>query len=207
METIDDFLKVYSGYGYGDGSGSGYGYGDGSGYGYGYGYGYGDGSGDGSGYGYGYGSDIKQYNGIQIYKIDGIQTGITSVKGNIAKGFILNDDWTTSNCFIVKEGNYFAHGETLHDAFEALQEKLIENMPIEQRIEKFKAQFPDFSYKYPAKDLFTAHNLLTGSCKFGRKSWCENKGIDINKDLFTIHEFITLTKDSYKGEIILKLKK
>ena len=192
MEAIDKFLQVIDGSGYG----SGFGFGSGDGFGYGY------GSGDGSGYGDG----IKQYKGIPIHKIDGIQTGFTSIKGNIAKGFILNIDWTATDCFIVKEGNYFAHGNTLHEAFQALQEKLNANMPIEQRIAKFKDQFPDFSAKYSAKDLFTAHNLLTGSCRLGRQSWCENKGINIDTDSFSIHEFIVLTKASYGGDIIKLLE-
>ena len=59
--------------------------------------------------------------------------------------------------------------------------------------------------KYSAKDLFIWHHILTGSCKFGREIFCKDRNIDINKDEFTIYEFIDLTKDSYMGEIIKKL--
>ena len=195
------------GYGYGDGNGDGYGSGDGDGYGYGDGDGYG--SGDGDGYGYGDGSGdgygVKSINGNPIYVVDNIPTIITNVKGNIAKGFILDSDLSLTPCFIVKKNNQFSHGNTLHEAFESLQEKLYDDSTEEERIFKFKEHFSDFSKKYSAKDLFIWHHILTGSCKFGREIFCKDRNIDINKDEFTIYEFIDLTKDSYMGEIIKKL--
>ena len=190
-EIIDRFLSVSYGYGYG--YGSGYGSGDGSGY------GSGDGSGDGSGYG------IKSLNGQKIYEIDGVQTIISSVRGNVAKGFILQNDLTLTPCFIVKESDKFAHGETLHEAFESLQEKLYDNSTEEERISKFKEHFTDFNKKYKAKELFTWHHILTGSCKAGRMSFCKDHGIDVDNDEYTVYEFISITKDAYGGSIISKL--
>ena len=190
-----------SGSGSGDGSGSGYGYGSGSGYGY----GYGDGSGSGSGYGSGYGDRIKSINGNNVYRIDGLPTIFVSVRNNIAKGFILQTDLSLTPCYIVKENNKFAHGNTLREAFEALQEKLYDDSTEEERIERFKEHFVDFSKKYTANELFIWHHILTGSCKIGRESFCKNKGINIEKDAFTIYEFIELTKNEYNGNIIKKL--
>lgn len=212
-DRIKQFLNIGdgSGYGFGDGDGNGYGYGDGYGYGYGdgdgYGSGYGSGYGDGSGSGYGDGSGdgVKSINGNPIYVVDNIPTIITNVKGNIAKGFILHTDLSLTPCFIVKKNNQFSHGNTLHEAFESLQEKLYDDSTEEERIFKFKEHFSDFSKKYSAKDLFIWHRILTGSCKFGREIFCKDRNIDINKDEFTIYEFIDLTKDSYMGEIIKKL--
>lgn len=129
METLETrinaFLSTTSGEGFGFGYGSGEGYDNGSGFGdgddackcFGYGYdagkcagagaGYGYGNGDGAGYGYG---GIKELNGDNVHLIDGIQTIIKSVRGNIAQGFILKNDLTLQPCYIVKEQNYFAHG-------------------------------------------------------------------------------------------------
>ena len=196
-----------SGYGYGSGSGSGSGdgYGSGSGYGYGSGDGSGSGYGDGSGYGYGYGYDIKSVNGNTIYIVDNIPTIITNVKGNIAKGFILGSDLSLTPCFIVKGNDQFSHGNTLHEAFESLQEKLYDDSTEEERIDKFKEHFSDFSKKYSAKELFMWHHVLTGSCKAGRESFCRDKGIDVDNDKFTVYEFIELTRNSYGGEVIRKL--
>ena len=210
------------GYGYGDGDGSGYGSGDGYGYGdgdgsgygsgdgYGYGYGYGDGSGDGYGYGDGsgdgYGDGIKTFNGDKAYIIDDIPTIIKHVHDNVAKGYILNDDFTLTETFVAKRNGKFAHGETLHEAFASLQEKLYDDSTEEERLEAFKKHFQDFTKKVSAKELFHWHHVLTGSCKQGRLSFCANKGIDIDNDTYTVHEFIELTQYSYGGDIIRKLK-
>ena len=201
-----------SGYGYGDGSGdgygsgSGYGYGDGSGDGSGSGYGYGYGDGSGSGSGSGYGDGIKTFNGDKVYIIDDIPTIIKHVHDNVAKGYILNDDFTLTETFVAKGNGKFAHGETLHEAFASLQEKLYDDSTEEERLEAFKKHFPDFTKKVSAKELFHWHHVLTGSCKQGRLSFCTNKGIDIDNDTYTVHEFIELTQDSYGGDIIRKLK-
>lgn len=187
-EQIREFLSIYSGFG------SGSGYGDGSG----------SGSGYGDGFGYGYG--IKTFNGDKVYIIDDIPTIIKHVHDNVAKGYILNDDFTLTETFVVKENGKFAHGETLHEAFASLQEKLYDDSTEEERLEAFKKHFPDFTKKVSAKELFHWHHVLTGSCKQGRLAFCINKGIDIDKDAYTVHEFIELTQDSYGGDIIRKLK-
>ena len=185
-EQIREFLSIYSGFG------SGYGYGSGSG----------DGFGSGSGDGYG----IKTFNGDKVYIIDDIPTIIKHVHDNVAKGYILNDDFTLTETFVAKENGEFAHGETLHEAFASLQEKLYDDSTEEERLEAFKKHFPDFTKKVSAKELFHWHHVLTGSCKQGRLSFCINKGIDIDKDAYTVHEFIELTQDSHGGDIIRKLK-
>ena len=204
-DRIKQFLSIGSGSGYGSGCGSGCGSvcGDGCGSGYGYGSGYG--SGDGCGDGCGSVCGIKSINGNSIYVVDSIPTIITNVKGNIAKGFILQSDLSLTPCFIAKENNQFSHGNTLHEAFESLREKLYDDSTEEERILKFKEHFSDFSRKYSAKDLFIWHHVLTGSCKAGREAFCKDKGIDVDNDRFTVYEFIELTKNSYGGEIIRKL--
>ena len=194
MESIiKQFLFRNSGYGYGYGHGSGYGSGSDDGYGYGY------GSDDGSGYG------IKMYNGKMIYIIDNIQTIFESIRGNYAKGYILNRDLTIRSCYIVKVGNYFAHGETLKNAVRDATSKYNENLTINERLILFTNRFK-LKEKYPAKEFFLWHNTLTGSCELGRKEFCREKGINIDEDKFTVLEFIELTKNSYGGDIIKKLK-
>lgn len=182
-EIIKDFLSIGSGYGYG--------------------YGYGSGSGSGVGDGYGYG--IKNINGDTVYFIDRVQTIIKSVRGNIAKGYILQSDLTLTPCYVVKESNQFAHGDTLHDAFNSLHEKIYNSETDEERLNRFKEKFTDFNVKYSAKELFSWHGILTGSCKAGRTAFCKDHDIDIDQDSFTIHEFIELTKNSYGGDIVNKL--
>jgi len=205
----------------GSGDGSGYGYLNGSGHGSGYGSGYGsiDGSGDGSGCyplhgsgdgsGYGklceYGDDIKEINHQKIYKIDDLETIIDSVHGNYAKGRILDNDLTTTECFIAKCGNYFAHGETLKQAFSDVIEKYNENKPIEERIKEFNEKFPKNDIPYLGSELFSWHHILTGSCLFGRQQFCKEHELDVNKK-YTIIQFIELTENAFGGNIIKMLK-
>ena len=200
METLETrikaFLNVSDGYGYGYGYGYGSGRGDGRGR--------GDGYGDGDGYGYDYGYGIKNLNGDKVYVIDDVPTIIKSVRDNIAQGFILNRDLTLRPCYIVKEQNHFAHGDTLHDAFTSLQEKLYDDSTEEERIEAFRKKFPAYDTPYPNRDLFAYHHVLTGSCRMGRESFCKDKGINLN-DSTTVRQFVLLTKDSYGSATIRKL--
>ena len=210
METLEDRIKAFVSLSSGSGDGSGYGDGSGSGNGseYGCGYGCGLGCGGDSGDGYGYGDGcvdgVKEINGDHVYIVDGIQTIIKSVRDNIAQGFILQNDLTLKPCYIVKEQNKFAHGDTLHDAFVALQEKLYDDSTEEERIEAFRKKFPEYDTPYPNRDLFAYHHVLTGSCRMGRESFCENRGIELDGTT-TVREFIELTKGSYGGNVICKL--
>ena len=204
--TLDDkvkaFLSVNSGYGDGSGDGSGDGYGDG--YGYGSGDGDGDGSGYGSSYGDGYGDGIKRFNSEPVYQIDGINTLIRSVRGNTAHGAILNDDLTTTPCYIVKQDGFFAHGETLREAMEALRDKLFEDMPEDERIDTFLRE-TDREKAYPTQYFYDWHHCLTGSCDMGRKQFARDHGVDLEHGMMTLVTFLELTKNAYGGDVIRKV--
>ena len=191
-ETVEAFLRVPfgPGSGYGPGSGSGYGSGDG----------YGDGS--GSGYGaYGF---TKSINGETVHMIDSVQTIIRSVHGNIARGAVLNLDLTTEPCYIAKQGNLFAHGRTLHEAMEALRDKLFDDMPENERIEAFLTE-TDRSREYPVQYFYDWHHRLTGSCDMGRRQFAREHGIDLAKDTMTLDKFLELTKDAYGRDVVRKV--
>ena len=184
--------------------------GDGSCYGSCYGSGSGSGSGScsgdgsGSGYGYGSGSGIKEFNGQAVYMVDGVATIITAVKLNLAKGFILNRDFTLNPCYIVKGNGYFAHGETIKEAQQALQGKIFENMDTEEAIERFLCTFKK-GEKYKGQDFFLWHHYLTGSCEMGRRAFVRDRGLDLEA-YYTVEEFLELCKDSYGGDILQQLQ-
>ena len=199
-----DFTGYGDGYGsgYGDGSGSGSGdvSGSGSGSGYGFVSGYGDGSGSGDG------SALKSLNGQTVDMIDDVPTILTSIIGNAAKGFIVRADLSLAPTFVCKQGNTFAHGETLHKAREALLEKLFDDMPTEERIAAFCKEFKP-GVKRQAMDFFSWHHRLTGSCEQGRREFARQHNVDIYHDELTPEEFFALTRDSYGGSIIRQTEK
>lgn len=188
METIvADFLKTV------DGSGSGFGSGSG------------DGSGDGSGYGDGDGDGVKAFCGKPVYEIDGVPTLISHVKGNVAKGHILNRDLTLTPCYVAKANGMFAHGGTLREAVGALEEKLFLGLCAEERCEAFMKEFEP-GKEYPAAAFFEWHNKLSGSCEMGRRAFARERNIDIDKDRLTVERFIDLTRDAYGGDTIKMLE-
>ena len=159
----------------------------------GYGSGYGSGSGSGDG--------LKTLKGQSVDYIDGVPTILTRIVGNVAKGFIVCADFSLAPTFVCKQGNMFAHGETLHKARDALLEKLFDDMPTEERIEAFCAEFKP-GVKRSAKDFFSWHNRLTGSCEQGRIEFARQHDVDIDSDELTPEEFFALTRDSYGSSII-----
>ena len=205
MEAIEKDIERFLAVGSGDGYGSGYGSGCGCGYGDGYGDGSGDGDGDGSGYGYGSGSGygsgygVKEFAGHKVYDIDRVPTLIYAVKGDAARGAVLQRDMTLKDCWIARRGNFFAHGDTLHEAVEAASAKWRENRPLDERIAEFVKIHPALDEEYG--DLFEWHRVLTGSCEFGRRQWCEDRGHEPT-DAITVREFLTGTVDYYGGDVI-----
>ena len=204
QEKIKAFLDPGSGYGSGSGSGDGYGDGYGSGSGDGYGDGYGSGSGDGYGDGYGDGG-LSEINGHKIYLVDDVSTIFTSIKGNVAKGFILQSDLTMTPCYLVKGNGFFAHGEDLHQAMTALTDKMFDDMPEDDRIAEFIKTHPDKDKAYPNQDLFDWHHRLTGSCMAGRNAFVKDRGLTLDGET-TVAAFIELTKNAYGGSTIRHLE-
>ena len=190
-KLIEEWLKVDNASGDGSGFGSGSGYGDGSGF------------GDGFGSGSASGDGISKYNNHYVFIIDNISTIITSIHGNVAKGFILNKDLTLEKIFVVKGNNKFAHGKTLKEAVADLQEKIFDDLDIEEKIEMFNKQFNRVE-KCSGEEFYKWHHILTGSCTAGRDNFVRENNLDLKK-LYTVDEFIKITKDSYGGNIIKKL--
>ena len=118
----------------------------------------------------------------------------------------MNGDLTLTPCFVVKARNCFAHGETLREAQTALEEKIFDDMDVDEKISLFIEQFPDMVKAYPAQAFYEWHNKLTGSCEMGRKAFAKDHGIDIEHDTMTVAEFIDLTRNSFGGSVIQQLE-
>ena len=186
MEGLEDKIKRFLEIGSGDGSGSGYGDGSGSGY----------GSGDGDG--------IEEFDGHKLYDIDNVPTAITAVHGNYAQGFTIKYNSIKVPCYIARVDNSFAHGDTLRQALEDATAKALQAKPLEERIANTVKAHPDPNEIIPNTELFKLHNILTGSCEFGRKQFCEQHGISLD-DAMTMCRFMELTADAYGGYAIQQL--
>lgn len=160
--------------------------------------------------GYGYGDGINAINGNSVYVIDGVETIIRKVHvedtaNGVAVGRILKGDLTTEITYVVKRNFLFAHGRTLDEAVEAVNAKVLQKMPVEERVEAFVKAFPLVDTFVSGRDLFRWHNMLTGSCEQGRMAFCESKGLDLDHE-YTIAQFIAMTINAYGGEVIRQLK-
>lgn len=195
-----------SGYGSGNGDGEGESWrGTGTGYGYGLGLGYSEGS-----HGWGYdnslsGKGIKSYSGHEVYMVDAIQTIIYSIHGNIARGAIIRDDLTLSDCYIARYEDCFAHGKTAKQAMVDAKEKAYYCKPVEERINYVLKTYPDVDVSIEHSVLFSLHSLITGSCRFGRQEFAKAHSLDPEHGSMTMREFIHLTKDAFGGDNIRQL--
>lgn len=207
-------ISTGDGYGddYGDGTGrgtdgtTGTGFSDGTGYGFDNGYitGTGYGYGDGTGYGHGYDDGVKMFGNNIVYMIDDIQTIIKQIKGQVAKGFILNKDFTLEPCYVAKGNGFFAHGRTIRESQDSLRKKIFDNMDSDEAIEEFIKKF-DKNKTYKGTEFFEWHHYLTGSCLTGRTSFVKNNGINLDSE-YTVLEFIKICENTYGSEVIKKLK-
>lgn len=143
---------------------------------------------------------IKSINGQDVHYIDGIPTIITSIKKNIAKGFILQEDMTLDPCYVAKVGCNYAHAKNIKEALSQAFEKSLVNQDIESKITEFVKYF-EKDKLYTIEEFSRWHYILTGSCELGRNNFIKN----IEKRNYTVTEFFDKVKNSYGNSIIEEL--
>ena len=115
----------------------------------------------------------------------------------------MNSDLTETPCYIAKGRGYFAHGETLREAVDALHSKIFDDLDPDEKISALLGEI-ELGQKYKVSIWYDWHHRLTGSCEAGRKAWMRNHGVTMD-DEYTLEEFCDLTKNDYGGEIIKQL--
>jgi len=164
------------------------------------------GNGDGNGYGDGYGDEIKiqSYKNDPVHYIDGIPCVFQSIKEEYALVEVIDmTSFGTKKMYVAKRYGLFAHGDTLKEAVEQVEEKWIASKTVEEKIEQFKTKFKKGMF-YSASLFYDWHSLLTGSCKSGKDMWVNQNRIDLNAQM-TVEQFIELTKNAYGGDVIKRL--
>ena len=156
--------------------------------------------------------------------IDNMETYITDIHGDFAKGFISSrtrinkmkfEMEPNTLCYVCRkripgtDEYLYAHGSTMREAFMYATQKLNEFESFGMKMDKFKATFPEKDVKYKASDLFYWHGAITGSCEFGRREFCKEHGINLAKDEFTINEFfdLVLSGKNFGNEYVEELQK
>ena len=154
-----------------------------------------------TGSGFGDSSGIEEIEGHKVYLIDFVPTIIYTIKGDVAKAATLRNNVEIVPCYVAKVGGCFAHGDTAAEALRDAEDKYAVSLPVEERVAKVYAAHPDYDAEVSNEELFRLHHVLTGSCEFGRRRWCEAHGIDLNGHM-TMREFCVLTADAYGGDVI-----
>lgn len=153
-------------------------------------------------------SFITEFEGRNVYMVDHVPTCIESVHIGMslsyAIGFTVENYWKRYPTVVAKVAGYFAHGDNLRQAVQDAQEKILRNIPIEDRINHFVELYPDIHQLVPNKKLFDAHHYLTGSCFFGRQQFCKGNGINLENSM-SVADFIRWTCLEYGDDIIHKL--
>lgn len=128
-----------------------------------------------------------------MYK-DTKQLRETIEQNDLYKGEVVNLD--LYNRSVYKESQ--ALTEPHHNS-----QRLWDDLDIEEKIEMFNKKFNRVE-KYSGEEFYKWHHILTGSCTAGRDNFVRQNNLDLKK-LYTVDEFIKITKDSYGGNIIKKL--
>ena len=87
----------------------------------------------------------------------------------------------------------------------ALQDKLFDDMPEEERISAF-VETHAWGVEYSDADFFDWHHRLTGSCELGRRQFAADHGLASLEGKRTVADFIALTRDAYGGSVIRHLE-
>lgn len=140
---------------------------------------------------------IKEINGDSIHLIDSKQVFISKLLSeNLAQGYILNQDLSTTFCYIAKGYNTLALGSTIQEAQNYVKERRFDHLSEDERFNLFVDKFPELDTPYKAVDVFAYHHIITGSCAKGRIDFLKQHNITQNTT-GTIREFFKLLETNY----------
>lgn len=76
---------------------------------------------------------------------------------------------------------------------------------MEERLAKFKAEFPSLLAVATCATFYKWHHILTGSCAMGRNEFVKSHSLDMEKE-YTVEYFLDIVKDSYGRAAIRQLR-
>lgn len=96
--------------------------------------------------------------------------------------------------------------EQIPRIYEKLAEMGISDPKHHYRINKF-IETHNLTDKYPAKDLYRWHTLLTASCTQGKNNFFHDHGYDLENSEATLPEFFEAVSKEHGGEVIEYIRK
>lgn len=141
--------------------------------------GYGDKYGNGKGYSYyiNYESNpmnsIIEYNGYKTRLINNQLIYITNIKHFIAKGKIINPDFTTKDCYVGKINNFFIVESSIRKVIEELKKIVKKRNNITDLAIAFVETHPYYEKEYEWGEMLYWHTLSNNSCQHGRNKFSE----------------------------------
>lgn len=152
------------------------------------------------------GKGILSFNNQPTYVIDDYIVYITHVHTPWFMGEIINNDFTTQTCYMVKVNNKYVVASSIKDVVDIMREKIAEtsNNAIDIA-HAFVLAHPDYNKLYDWDEMVTWHSLDPSSCVEGRRTFSRHAG-KRSGDLATPKELITFMKNSPACRIAEKME-
>lgn len=119
---------------------------------------------------------MREIFGKRVYRVDGIQCIFKSVHKDwaVVEVDLLGERKTL---FLAKLGGFISHGNSIREAFEQLQDKVVALIHYEENKALFMKRFPKMDKKYANSDLIRWHSKVFGACDEGTALFLKEKRI------------------------------
>lgn len=153
------------------------------------------------------GSTIASFNGFKTYFINDFVVIVKHIHGPWALGEIINNDLTTTKCYIAKVHNHFVIAGSIKEVIEEMRKKITGSLNLYKDMAMaFVIAHPDYEKEYDWDEMVAWHSLDATSCADGRKrfSTLANKK---SGDLGTPKELISFMKESPSKQIAIEMER
>lgn len=148
---------------------------------------------------------IAKANDQELKSIQGSAVAITLQKGKAGTGFVVGLTLDIHPCYTITFGETIGIGDSLHSAYENAKMLVLgcttTNYRVHDYAEYVVKRYPDVDKKVPVIELIELHNIITGSCSKGIRSFCMQHSVNLDGTA-SVRHFLTLTKGAYQPEII-----
>lgn len=118
------------------------------------------------------GKGILSFNNQPTYMIDDYLVYITHIHNPWVKGEIINNDFSTQSCYMIKINNKYVVANSIRNALEGMREKIFTTANNDFDIaQAFVIAHPDYEKEYDWEEMVSWHTLKPSSCAEGRRNF------------------------------------